>query len=557
MIIRFTRLTVIIPLIGCMVLLQPGCQRKISSEDSPGPILERQLPRARPSTVLLISLDTLRADRLSSYGYPKWVSPVLDRLAKESVVFLDHHSQATTTLPSHSSLFTSQYPNALGVFSDERSPPIPSNHQTLSEYMKSLGFRTMAFTGGGFVDKRYGFERGVDFLDQDDYLPHKITRLLEELDYFAERPSYLRRVLAADSEDSGISDNALMEPGLFVFFHTYHVHTPYEFQARYRTLLENPQAYTRFLTDLHTIIAKYKKHKQVSFAELPTEEAISLFVARHLRSTDFPTQADLDNFEFVMEHAEEILASWPQNPNYEEQLRLLSGCYDIAIRSIDAALGEVFDRLKRHGFWDEALVVVLSDHGEEFMEHKLLGHNQEYYYQSLIHVPLLIKYPRSWQIPAGLVAARTTNLDVLPTIAEVCDFALAGVQGTSLVQVSRRTAPVLISNEIVISEAFDLKEAAPIVMVKQGWYKATRDQHGKYVLFDLERDPLEGHDLAQEQPEVLARFRTLVEDHCQAVAALKQQAAYEHRPQDSNVGGPWSKPDPDLEERLRRLGYIK
>jgi arylsulfatase A-like enzyme len=170
------------------------------------------LPRATRGYIL-ISIDTLRADHLGCYGYPRPTSPFLDSLARRATRFEEAYAQYPSTLVSHMSIFTGLYPREHGVY-----PPnsvLSPSVETLPEVFQRHGFRTAGFTEGGFVSGRFGFRRGFDV--------------------FASRDRVHQRPLAG-TFGRGLDFLASLRPAdrFFLFLHTYAVHTPYDAPERYR-----------------------------------------------------------------------------------------------------------------------------------------------------------------------------------------------------------------------------------------------------------------------------------------------------------------------------------
>jgi hypothetical protein len=193
-----------------LVLLALGCGRK--AEESAKKVQQVALPRATRGYIL-ISIDTLRADHLGLYGYPKPTSPFLDSLAQRATVFEEAYSQYPSTLVSHMSMLTGLHPREHGVY-----PPnsvLSDEIEILPEVLQRAGFRTGAFTEGGFLRARYGFRRGFDvFSAQDRQGARKITATFTRASRFLE----------------GLKP----EDRFFVFVHTYAVHTPYDAPPKYR-----------------------------------------------------------------------------------------------------------------------------------------------------------------------------------------------------------------------------------------------------------------------------------------------------------------------------------
>jgi choline-sulfatase len=169
-----------------------------------------------PPSVILISVDTLRADHLSCYGYRRASTPHIDALARGGTIFTQVNSQVPLTLPSHVSLLTSTYPFANGV--QDNAVALGPDAVTLATVLKSRGYRTGAFVGGFVLDRRFGLNRGFDEYDSPFDLhrrpgkdPSEIKRLGEDVANSAEK--WL-------AENSGSS--------FFLLLHLYDLHTPYE-----------------------------------------------------------------------------------------------------------------------------------------------------------------------------------------------------------------------------------------------------------------------------------------------------------------------------------------
>lgn len=194
-----------------LAVLLLGC----AGETEPGRPDTRQLPVPRTTRgYILISIDTLRADHLGLYGYPRPTSPFLDSLARRATVFEEAYAPFPSTLISHMSMFTGLHPREHGVFPPNSvlSPEV----ETLPEVFQRHGFRTAGFTEGGYVSGRFGFRRGFDVFASHDR-GHR-RRLLENT---------FRR-------GAGFLESVGPDDRFFLFLHTYAVHTPYDAPERYR-----------------------------------------------------------------------------------------------------------------------------------------------------------------------------------------------------------------------------------------------------------------------------------------------------------------------------------
>jgi arylsulfatase A-like enzyme/Tfp pilus assembly protein PilF len=180
--------------------------------------------QSAPPNVLLITIDTVRADHVGAYGSTTAATPVIDRLAREGVRFADATSQAPLTGPAHAAILTGQYPARLGV-RDNATTPIPPGATTMAEIFKGRGYRTGAFVGAFVLGPEYGFGQGFDTVDAT----------------FAQFNAGMK--LQAQRRAGEVVDAALRwlrggNQPFFAWVHLYDAHTPYDppapFRARFR-----------------------------------------------------------------------------------------------------------------------------------------------------------------------------------------------------------------------------------------------------------------------------------------------------------------------------------
>jgi hypothetical protein len=415
--------------------------------------------------VILISLDTLRADRLGCYGYPLNTSPNLDRLASRGVRFESAVSQAPWTYPSHLALFSGLYFTSLDI---KEAP-------TLAEVLRAEGYRTEALTGGGQMDFRMGFAKGFDTYRLSDWI-----RELPMLERWLERSSQRRR---------------------FLFLHTYEIHDPY----------------------VHTEFAEGKDGGR----------AQGRFGKRKfwgLRGTMTATERDY-----------------------------VSSLYDGGIAYTDGQLGELFGMLDRTGALERSVVIVTSDHGEQFWEHGTWRHGMSLHDHQLL-VPLIVHLPESLKAKLGSVgeltgrtiASQVRLIDLYPTILDLLE-----IQGDRPIH-GRSLRPLLEGRDLDPVDAY-----AERLNLEHRESKALRTERFKYIysypkpigieqgdkerweLYDLARDPAEQTNLAERYPDEVSRL------HARLLSLLKGLRDSEDLPDQ-----PEEEMDPDLEQRLRALGYL-
>jgi len=176
---------------------------------------------AVPVPVILISIDTLRADHLSAYGYTKLHTPHIDSFAQLGTLFAHAEAQVPLTLPSHTSMFTSTYPFQNRV--EENGEQVPAGVVTLASVLKSRGYKTAAFIGSDFLDRRYGLDQGFDNYDSPFGLAtHGLGR---------PSATAIRRDGALVVRAARQWLDARRGQPVFVFVHLFDLHTPYTLPA--------------------------------------------------------------------------------------------------------------------------------------------------------------------------------------------------------------------------------------------------------------------------------------------------------------------------------------
>ena len=310
-------------------------------------------PEGRKPNIILISIDSLRADHLHSYGYERETSPHIDALAREGVLFRYAVAPTSWTLPSHVTMLTSLPPNYHKVTADlTRLGP---QAVTLAEVLRDAGYTTAAFVSGAYLRAEYGLRQGFSHFDDYSALP---------LAWNAHRqitsPDLIRLVTRWIEE----WDRGGRERPFFVFLHLWDVHYDYN----------PPSPYDRMF------------------------------------DPDYTGSITSENFE----------GNRAINPKMDPRdLEHIVALYDGEIRYTDEHLGRLFEFLRRRGVFDQTLVTVTSDHGDEFFEHGKKGHRRSLYDEVLL-VPLIMRFPG--RIPAGTVVTEQVRLiDLAPTLLALAE----------------------------------------------------------------------------------------------------------------------------------------
>ncbi|MCS5638389.1 MAG: sulfatase [Myxococcota bacterium] len=468
--------------------------------------------RPGPSTIVLISLDTLRADHLGVYGHHRFTSPIIDAFAAQGVVFEDASATTAWTLPSHASMLTGLFPLRHGVITAKNA--LSEEVGTLAEWFDQAGWETAAIVNAIWLKReRYGLTR-----DFEKYL-------------FVEEADYRRRSPSSWATDQAIEwlDAQRGRP-LFLFLHYYDIHADYASLPEYERLFVSP----------------YQGQADGSAWQIERANFADAHIARCLAEPDsahclFGSKEKPRRIDAEMERVE----------FNAEDVQHLEELYDAGVRQLDTELGRLLAFLDSSGRAGDTLVVITSDHGEEFLEHGRVGHSLTTYQQSL-RVPLIMRGPG---LPVGVrVEAPVSLVDLAPTLLALTGLpARDELDGLDLSGLWRDLDPRPFAERYLFGEASQgvqqqarLPGVYPIFRsIRRGDFKLVARSLGpetEYSLYDLAEDPEELRDISsQERSRVAEMAAALEQRHAGAQAAKPTGEAVELAP--------------DEIEKLRALGY--
>lgn len=419
-------------------------------------IVRRSTEELRPN-IILISLDTLRPDHLSGYGYDRQTSPNIDAWCRtNSLVFDNAVASSPWTLPSHVSMLTGIDAVRHGVNYEIPSRPWPSITQSLADD----GYETVAITGGAFLDPGFGFDTGFDSYtswppgaDSSQELEVNMGRLVDWLERAPNGP-------------------------FFAFFHTYEIHGPFRVRQPFFGRWSDPK---RRDFNGTIVIADGGGDPDAGFTALKFFDVIS------------PGE--------------------PRRRLREDEMDLAVDLYDAGIAYADLQLKRLFDTLERTGLQKNTVVILTSDHGQALGEKGLMGH--AYLYDFNVMVPLIIKMPAEVPQPHRRVRQQVRLVDVAATILDLAGLPEAPeIDGVSL-------APMAAGEAIEIpSEAWSyaaktnygislrLDSGVKYIFNNTAWTPA----NGREEVYDLTTDP---HELANNAGETsqLADLRRQTNQH--------------------------------------------
>ncbi len=428
-------------------------------------------PPAGAPNILLLVMDTVGAEWLSLYGYPRPTSPRLEALARSGVVFEQVYATASWTLPSHATMFTGHYGSELSA---DWMVPLDRRFPTLAERLTSLGYVTGGFTANqAFGDPVFGLSRG--FLRYETY-PDSWEEVLQNFaiglrlthSYQVRRLfgywNILNRKNAArvNQEFLQWSRHAGRRP-FFAFLNYFDTHEPYYPPAPFDSL---------FGKGLDVLPPGTRIESR--------DVRVPLKVYREL-----PSRA----------------------------VRQLRDAYDGCLAYVDEQIGRVLEELKRRGLLDNTIVIVTADHGEMRGEAERFGHGFDVH-APVLHVPLIVRYPP--RVPPGLRVDGAVSLrDLAATIADLSRLgSRLGLPGSSLLPADGPNSVAAAGSPVVSSldHPGDGTPATRSIILGRDHYIQYRDGHE--MLFDLAADPMEVRDLLASgaaQPRA-AQLRTLLVD---------------------------------------------
>ncbi len=444
-----------------------------------GPVLPAGRRPKNRKNLLVIDLDTLRADRMGTYGYQQRpTTRLLDAKLQQQGFHLFQHaySPAVSTLPATAKFLAGRYHDI------HRGRAVPRGYTLLQEWLRQAGYYCAAFTGGGQLRDR-GFEQGF----HEFYWSRDVGKI----------------------EDSFPQATAWLEENrdelFFLFLHTYEPHAPY---TRGEFCAGLPRGRLGDLTAGELLIPKNSRIKT-------------------------------------------------HTPLSEPEMRYMNAAYDGGVKKATDEVALLLDQLDRLGLADSTVVVILSDHGEEFWDHNgLFAQHGQSLYGELLNVPLIIFDPHRPAAGLHRITEEASTVDLLPTVFDLLGLPFtAETDGVSLAplmageingEAFHREIPVLASRLdksycVIRNGVKYIRGLGP-----QAWLADQRDlPPWEGELFRLTDDPREQDNLAELQPDLQRQMTELLRRAAgQALAPLDEEAV-DH--------GPVS---PDLQRQLRALGYV-
>ncbi len=413
---------------------------------------------SRPN-IVLISLDTVRADHLSLYGYHRKTTPHLEEWARRGVVFDQAIAPSSWTLAAHASILTGLLPHQHGA---DWVVPLGAQPKTLAEILKSEGYETAGFTANlRYGQKGWGYAQGFDTYE--------------------------------DSSNSFRHNLAATMIGRWM------IQPLYEETIRYE-LFERHNA-----KQLNQDILRWHRNRSAR----PYFLFVNYFDAheRYLAPAPFDVKFGKTN-SGLLERADRALAVGQVSLLTDEEKTHLVMAYDNCLAYLDEELNELLRFLASSPEWSDTFVIITADHGEAFGEHGVLGHSWDLH-REILRVPLVILGP---DVPAGLRTGQFVGTrHLFSTVLDVASGEIGPFHRKSLRRFWTLTEDPQLEDDLVISELVGRPWDAPmpecISAVTAHWH-LLHHADGKVQLYDLTRDPKERVNLADspDYQEALQRL---------------------------------------------------
>jgi arylsulfatase A-like enzyme len=456
---------------------------------------------ARPS-ILLLTVDTLRADHLSSYGYARTTSPVLDRLAAEGIRFELAQTQWPKTGPAFSSMLTATYPKDNGIVR-EIGEPLPCSRRLLAEELRALGYQTRAVVANGAVGREFFYDQGFEEFVE------------------AWKGAEGEAAIEVATRAGHVTDLALevlegLDPSrpVFLWVHYLDPHMPYTPPEDARDRFQGDGAFPPG----PKVLVDRSKHRRVS-GGIGRSQVIG----------------GSDELDFYVAR------------------------YDAEIAYADREIGRLLDGLRERGLYDRMLTVFTADHGEALGDHDYFFDHGMLPFQDCMRVPLAVRWPGV--VRPGVDPHAIELIDLAPTLLEAAGKELDGggwAQGQTLIPCLLGRASA--EGALAFSEAGQATKRRWMKAVTDGrfkliWVPTQQEQRRvagvgvDFALYDLRADPGELRNVAAEHPEVVERLSrqlwTWFEASPFAVDTDTETAECTSR-----------EASPETTEQLRALGYL-
>ncbi len=462
--------------------------------------------------LIIIVLDTVRKDHLSLYGYSRRTTPFLEELAQESLVFTNVQSTSSWTLPAHASLFTGLYPHDHGAhrFSHSHGLPLSSSYTTLAEILRNQGYRTAGISANfAYVNKEFGLHQGFEYffssyqpnyllLCKSDFLRIllntglgiKIISRISTLSFYDFLYSYYRPYFSGaeiiSMAEKWFSKNCQGYSPCFLFLNLMEAHSPYLPPPEYAQIFAPPLTLNYWGKPSLIFHLSEKRYYQI------------------ISQRDFLTK---------------------------EEKYLFNALYDEELLHLDTVIKDFIIWLKREGYFNNSMIIILSDHGEFLGERNLLSHGLTLYHEEL-SIPLIIKLPFS--------SVTGINQKIF-TINYLFDYIISYLNNKASCSSNKN-----FEAEYYLAERYGVKSNEIVELKKNNKlalfisdYKVIFNKVDDIEVFNLALDPKETKDIKKTHQELVNWGKTFYE-----------KIFLQEKKKEFILS-------PEIQKKLKTLGYLR
>jgi len=462
--------------------------------------------------VFFVIMDAVRPDHLSSYGYPRKTSPNIDKIAEEGVLFENAFSTAPWSPDSHASMFTGLYPSHHNVLGENLylSKEIPN----IIEIFKSKGYMTLGISPNIFAGPHFGFHYGFDkFLDERLHFGLLKKHFWDwivfgfETDIRAVIYRWIYHAIIFQEIKKWITLSWKKNKPFFIFINYFDAHLPHHPPHPFR-----------------------ERFNKASDQNIDLEKIEDCFNRRF-------------GFPYVAKEVEMTKEEWD----------FVKSRYDAEIAYVDFFLGKVFDYLKKYELLDNTFILITSDHGENLGDHQLASH-AFCLYDTLIHIPLIINFPK-YTSSRKRISNIVSTVDIFPTLISILNIERKdAIDGRNLIPFEERIyhKHILAEYGPPIPQIKTMERLCPnfnsniynksLKCIRSADFKYLIASDGKAEWYDMKNDPNESKNIINEIPEKKRQeLKSIITKELRGSAAKKKVVV---------------SPNEEIRKRLRELGYF-
>jgi arylsulfatase A-like enzyme len=483
----------------------------------------------RKPNVILIILDTARAQSFSCYGYNRETTPNINRIYQEGVLFENAISPSPWTLPAHASIFTGMYPSRHGCH--EKHKYLKSEIMTLPKVLKNAGYRTIGISNNSWISRNFGFDRGFD----------EFIKLWQIIQY---------EIDLADASVKGIEKykkamSLVIKGNPFINIvngvYGKYFWRRYDYGARRINKIVGKLLHDE-LARIGTPFFIFINYLEPHLIYRAPKPFFGMFLSKNISKKE-ALSVNQDAWGYMGGVV----------PMTEADFEVLRALYDAELFYLDHRIGEVYEFLKEKNLLDNTLLIITSDHGENIGEHNLMDH-QYCLYDTLLKVPFIMRLPGIFE-----GGKRTGNIvqttDIVPTIMELLSLKdqrlLEEVQGESLLKdknerfaISEYIAPQPPIEEI--SKRYPAgnfsKYNESLTSMRSHEWKLIVSSNGKDELYNIVEDPDETRNSIHVQKSICKDMRTKIDSW------IKEHRE-DMKDEDTHISA-------EIKKRLEALGYF-